>query len=160
MSSNCSYTKVFWIVRGFDGLNTDQFFKLDHGGGYALRGHKQKLKVNRCRLQLRQCFFSQNQINSCFSVPPTTRTTTHYIVQLVRSLELATIGSPEEECFQAALYQLMEQATGFCHGHFIHQLIHETTWWLNHLHPLLLPVTCPQFSNFGIRIIICPIAIP
>ena len=40
-----------------------------------------------------------NQINSAL---PTTRTTTHYIVQLVRSLELATVGSAEEECFQAA----------------------------------------------------------
>jgi len=33
----------------------------------------------------------------------TTRTTTHYIVQLVRSLELVTVVSPEEECFPTAL---------------------------------------------------------
>ena len=44
-----------------------------------------------------------NQINSWFSAPPTTRTTTHYIVQISSSLELVTVGSPEEECFQAAL---------------------------------------------------------
>jgi len=47
--------------------------------------------------------FKSNQINSRFSAPPTSRTTTHYIVQLVRSLELATVGSSKEECFQAAL---------------------------------------------------------
>ena len=45
-----------------------------------------------------------NQINSWFSAPPTTRTTTHYIVRLVRSLELgSTVGSLKEECFQGAL---------------------------------------------------------
>ena len=52
----------------------------------------------KCRSQIKS-----NQINSWFSAPPTTRTTTHYIVQLVRSLELVTVDSPEEECFQAAL---------------------------------------------------------
>ena len=38
---------------------------------------------------------NQNQ----FSVPPTTRTTTHYIVQLDSKI----VGSLEEECFQRAL---------------------------------------------------------
>ena len=56
--------QVFRIVKGFDGLNTDQFFGLNNGSGYVLRGHKWTLKVNRCRLQLRQCFFSQRVINS------------------------------------------------------------------------------------------------
>jgi len=59
--------QVFRLVRGFDGINYEQFFELDNGSGYALRGHKRprwKLKVNRCRLQLRQCFFSQRVINT------------------------------------------------------------------------------------------------
>ena len=53
-----------------------------------------------------------NQINSWFSAPPTTRTTTHYIVKLVGSLELATVGSLKEECFQAVLTCLLVSVCG------------------------------------------------
>jgi len=45
------------------------FFELDNGSGYAQRGHKWKLKVNRCRLQLRQCFFSQRVVNTWNRLP-------------------------------------------------------------------------------------------
>ena len=44
--------QVFRIVKGFDKVDLGTFFELDNGGGYALRGHKWKLKVNRCRRQL------------------------------------------------------------------------------------------------------------
>ena len=44
--------QVFRIVKGFDRMNMEDFFELDHGGGYSLRGHKWKLKVKRSRLQL------------------------------------------------------------------------------------------------------------
>jgi len=49
--------QVFRIVKGFDSLNIEDFFELDNGGGHALRGHEWKLKVKRCRLQLRKYFF-------------------------------------------------------------------------------------------------------
>ena len=54
--------QVFRIVKGFDRVNTEDFFDLDNGGGHALRGHNLKLKVNRSRLQLRRRFF---QSESC-----------------------------------------------------------------------------------------------
>ena len=49
-------------MKGFDRVNTEDFFDLDNGGGHALRGHNLKLKVNRSRLQLR-CFFSRRVVN-------------------------------------------------------------------------------------------------
>ena len=48
--------QVFRIVKGFDRVNTEDFFDLDNGGGHALRGHSLKLKVNLSRLQLIRCF--------------------------------------------------------------------------------------------------------
>ena len=54
--------QVFRIVKGFDRVNTEDFFDLDNGGGHALRGHNLKLKVNRSRLQLRRCFFSVGEL--------------------------------------------------------------------------------------------------
>ena len=46
--------QVIRIVKGFDTVNFGTFFELDNNrGGHVLRGHKQKLKVNRCRLQVR-----------------------------------------------------------------------------------------------------------
>jgi len=60
--------QVFRIVKGFDKVNTEDFFVLDNGGGHALRGHKWKLKVNRSRLQLRRFFF---QSESCECVEQT-----------------------------------------------------------------------------------------
>ena len=32
--------QVFRIVKGFDKINMEDFFELDHGGGYSLRGHR------------------------------------------------------------------------------------------------------------------------
>ena len=32
--------QVFRIVKGFDKIKMEDFFELDHGGGYSLRGHR------------------------------------------------------------------------------------------------------------------------
>ena len=54
-------------------MDIEHFFELDDGGGYDLRGHSLKVKVQRSRLQLRQGFFSQrvvcvwNSLSSCVS---------------------------------------------------------------------------------------------
>jgi len=61
--------QVFRIVKGFNSLNIDDFFELDNDGGHALRGHKWKLKVKRCRLQLRKYLFSQRVIGSWNKLP-------------------------------------------------------------------------------------------
>jgi len=60
--------QVFRIVKGFDTVDFGSFFELNNGGGHALRGHNWKLKVNRCRLQVRICFFSQRIIKDNVSV--------------------------------------------------------------------------------------------
>ena len=52
-----------------DSVNKDDFFELDTGGGYSLRGHHVKLNVHRSRLQLRQCFFSQKVVSLCNKLP-------------------------------------------------------------------------------------------
>ena len=61
--------QVFRIVKGFDRINMEDFFELDYGGGYPLRGHRWKLKVKRSRLQLWRCFFSQRVINAWNKLP-------------------------------------------------------------------------------------------
>ena len=61
----------FRIVKGFDKVDLGTFFELDNGGGHALRGHKWKLEVNRCRRQLRQCFFSPRVVKLWNSLPAT-----------------------------------------------------------------------------------------
>ena len=61
--------QVFRIVNGFDSLNIEDFFELDNGSGHALKGHKWKLKVKRCRLQLRKYLFSQRVIGSWNKLP-------------------------------------------------------------------------------------------
>jgi len=43
-------------------VDIEHFFELDDGGGYDLRGHNLKVKVQRSRLQLRQGFFSQRAV--------------------------------------------------------------------------------------------------
>ena len=43
-------------------MDIEHFFELDDGGGYDLRGHNLKVKVQRSRLQLRQGFFSQRVV--------------------------------------------------------------------------------------------------
>ena len=63
--------QVFRIVKCFDKVGLGTFFELDNGGRHALRGHKWKLKVNRCRCQLRQCFFSQRVVNLRNRLPAT-----------------------------------------------------------------------------------------
>jgi len=45
------------------------FLELEKGGGYGLRGHRLKLKVQRCRLQVRQNFFSVRIVNLWNKLP-------------------------------------------------------------------------------------------
>ena len=52
-------------------VNMDCFFEVDDGGGYSLCGHSWKLKVNRSRLQLRQCYFSQRVVRLWNMLPET-----------------------------------------------------------------------------------------
>ena len=47
----------------------EHFFELDDGGGYDLRGHSLKVKVQRSRLQLRQGYFSQRVVCAWNSLP-------------------------------------------------------------------------------------------
>jgi len=47
------------IMKGIDKVDIKHFFELDDDGGYDLRGHNLKVKVQRSRLQLRQGFFSK-----------------------------------------------------------------------------------------------------
>jgi len=63
--------QCFRILNGFDKVNMDWFFEFDDGGGYSLRGHNWKLKVNRSRLQLRQCYFSQRVVRLWNMLPET-----------------------------------------------------------------------------------------
>ena len=51
-------------------MDIEHFFELDDGGGYDLRGHNLKVKVQRSRLQLRQGFFSQRVVCVWNSLPP------------------------------------------------------------------------------------------
>ena len=54
----------FRILKGFDSVDADHFFfELEDGGGYGLRGHRLKLKVQMCRLKVRQNFFSVRIVN-------------------------------------------------------------------------------------------------
>ena len=55
--------QVFRILKGFDSMIAYHFFELEDGGGYGLRGHRLKLKVQRCQLQVRQNFFSLRIVN-------------------------------------------------------------------------------------------------
>jgi len=55
--------QVFRIVKGFDKVDSCDFFQLDNSSRYELRGHSYKLKVRRCRLSVRQKFFSQRVVN-------------------------------------------------------------------------------------------------
>jgi len=55
--------QVFRIVKGFDKVDSCDFFQLDNNSKYELRGHSYKLKVQRCRLSVRQKFFSQKVVN-------------------------------------------------------------------------------------------------
>jgi len=61
--------QVFRIVRSFDRIKVDELFEFDDGGGHVLRGHNWKLKVKRCRLQVRKCFFTQRIINVWNKLP-------------------------------------------------------------------------------------------
>ena len=51
--------QAYGIMKGIDKVEMEHFFELDDGGGYDLRGHSLKVKVQRSRLQLRQGYFSQ-----------------------------------------------------------------------------------------------------
>ena len=64
---NSSLPDNEWFWR----CNKDDFFELDTGGGYSLRGHHMKLKVHRSRsrLQLWQCFFSQRVVSLWNKLP-------------------------------------------------------------------------------------------
>jgi len=55
--------QVFLILKGLDSVDAAHFFELEDEGGYGLRGHRLKLNVQRCRLQVRQNFFSVKIVN-------------------------------------------------------------------------------------------------
>jgi len=61
--------QVFRIVRSFDRIEVDELFEFDDGGGHVLMGHNWKLKVKRCRLQVRKGFFTQRIINVWNKLP-------------------------------------------------------------------------------------------
>ena len=50
-------------------MDADLLFELEDGGGYGLRGHRLKLKVQRCRLKVRQNFFSVRIVNPRNKLP-------------------------------------------------------------------------------------------
>jgi len=50
-------------------VDTDHFFELEDGSGYGLRGHRLKLKVQKCRLKVRQNFFSVKIVNLWNKLP-------------------------------------------------------------------------------------------
>jgi len=57
-------------MKGIDKVDIEHVFELDDGGGYDLRGHSLKVKVQISRLQLRQGFFSQRVVCVRNSLPP------------------------------------------------------------------------------------------
>jgi len=61
--------QVFHILKGFDSVDANHFFELEDGGRYVPRGHRLKLKVQRCRLQVRQNFFSVRIVNLWNKLP-------------------------------------------------------------------------------------------
>ena len=50
-------------MKRFDKVDSCDFFQLDNSSRYELRGHSYKLKVQRCRLSVRQKLFSQRVVN-------------------------------------------------------------------------------------------------
>ena len=60
--------EVFKIVKEFDKVNCDRFFKLNNIG---LRGHRYKFVKNRSRLDVRKHFFSQRVVNTWNKLPAT-----------------------------------------------------------------------------------------
>jgi len=56
-------------MKGIDKVEMEHFFELDDGGGYDLRGHSLKVKVQRSRIQLRQGYFSQRVVCAWNSLP-------------------------------------------------------------------------------------------
>lgn len=55
--------EAFKILTGREAMDSEQFFTLVDKGKYNLRGHRMKLKVSRCRLDDRKCFFSRRVVN-------------------------------------------------------------------------------------------------
>jgi len=55
--------QVFRIVNRFDKVDSCDFFQLDNHSRYELWGHHYKLKVQRCRLSVRQKNFIQRVVN-------------------------------------------------------------------------------------------------
>jgi len=62
--------QAYRIMKGIDKVDIGHFFEFDDGGGYDLRNHNLKVKVQRSRLQLRQGFFSQRVVCIWNSLPP------------------------------------------------------------------------------------------
>jgi len=61
--------QAYRILKGIDKVDIEHFFELDDGGGYDLRSHSLKVKVQRSRLQLGQGFFSQRVVCVWNSLP-------------------------------------------------------------------------------------------
>ena len=56
--------QVYRMMKEIDKVDIEHFFELDDGGGYDLRGHSLKVKVQKNRLQFRPGFFSQRVVYS------------------------------------------------------------------------------------------------
>ena len=64
-----AYKWLSAFMKGIDKVEMEHFFELDDGGGYDLRGHSLKVKVQRSRLLLRQGYFSQRVVCAWNSLP-------------------------------------------------------------------------------------------
>jgi hypothetical protein len=59
--------EVFKIIKGFEKVDYNNFFKLTHSG--RTRGHRYKLSKSRSRLDIRRNFFSQRIVNDWNKLP-------------------------------------------------------------------------------------------
>ena len=60
--------ETYKILSGLERVDSSQFFTLA-STGYDLRGHSKKLLVNRCRVKIRQGFFSQRVVAAWNDLP-------------------------------------------------------------------------------------------
>ena len=59
--------EVFKIIKGFDKVNSNNFFQIKSDS--KTRGHKYKMEKKRSRLEIRKNFFSQRIVNEWNSLP-------------------------------------------------------------------------------------------